>query len=404
MKTEWSKISLTFLFLVALIGTLVRSVTFIPIPFEYINLVHAHSHTAFQGWVYLIMLLLLTKTFLTENQIVKGRYPLQFRLTIFVVIGVLVSFSLQGYGLYSIIFSTLFQLLTYWFTFCFFKDVKKVRATTPNSISIRFVKTGLWLGLLSSILPYAIGIASAKGLNGTETYNSLIYSFLHLQYNGWFLFVVLGLFFNLLDRNGIPYVEKFGTRFYWLFTIVVVPAISLSLLGMEFSSGIRSIAYVSAVIMGIALIYFIRTIPIKLTTYIASKSSWFKLFFFTFLVSFVLKIILQCISVFPFFETYAFYNKPIIISYLHLSLIGSISFLFLALLIEKKWLVLNGLVKIGSSLLLLGFAVTEVLLALTGLGLFHSQTLLIMGSAAMTLGVLLLIVSGIQKKPKHGTI
>lgn len=400
MKNEWSKIGLTFLFLVALIGTLLRSAAFIPVSFDYLNFVHAHSHTAFQGWVYLLMQLLLTNTFLTEKQIKKRQYPLQFKLTVFVVVGVLISFAWQGYGLYSIVFSTLFQLLNYWFIFSFLKDIKKVSPSMQNSLSIKFVKTGLWLGMLSTILPYAIGIVSAKGLNGTDAYNSLIYSFLHLQYNGWFLFVVLGLCFNYLDRKSIPYNKKNGIRFYWLFTIIVIPSISLSLLGMEFSIHIQVVAYLSAFTLGISLVYFILTIPLQIIARIREESIWFKLYFLTFLASFVSKTILQCLSIFPFFEACAFFNKPIIIAYLHLSLIGAISFLFFALLLEKKYLVLNGRVKTGSAFLLLGFAITEILLLLSGLGLFHNQILLIIGSTAMASGILLMMISGAKKKTR----
>ena len=117
MKKEWSKISLIFFLVVALIGTLLRSIFFIPIPLGYRNLVHAHSHVAFQGWIYTIIILLLTNLYLKKNQIQKGRYPLQFKLTVFVLTGTLITFSLQGYGLYSILFSTLFQLLNYWFIY-----------------------------------------------------------------------------------------------------------------------------------------------------------------------------------------------------------------------------------------------------------------------------------------------
>ncbi|MBK7526565.1 MAG: hypothetical protein IPI59_03200 [Sphingobacteriales bacterium] len=112
MKAEWCKISLFFLFVVAFIGTLLRLVAYVPIPFKYTNFVHAHSHTAFQGWVYLTMFLLLANTFLTDRQIEKKRYLLQFKLTIFIIFGVLVSFSLQGYGLYSIIFQPYTNCLT----------------------------------------------------------------------------------------------------------------------------------------------------------------------------------------------------------------------------------------------------------------------------------------------------
>jgi len=403
MKTEWSKISLIFLFLIALIGTLLRSVAFIPIPLDYLNLVHAHSHTAFQGWVYLIMHLFLTSTFLTEKQILKGHYPLQFKLTVTVVIGVLISFSLQGYGLYSILFSTLFQLLNYWFIIRFLNDLKKENYSDQSSLAIKFSKTGLGFGVLSTLLPYAIGIASVKGLNGTDTYNSLVYTFLHLQYNGWFLFVVLGLFFNFLDRNNIQYNKKYGVSFYWFFTVAVIPAISLSLLVMDFHNSILPIAYISAALTTVAIVYFILAIPKGLTTSIRNKGVWFRLYFLSFLASFTLKLVLQVLSVFPSFEVYAFFNKSIIIAYLHLSLIGSISLMLLALLIEKGWLVINNRVKAGSGLLLSGFATTELMLVASGLGLFHSQIILIIGSVAMCLGVLLMIISGTKKNKSYGT-
>lgn len=403
MKKEWSKLSLTFLFLVALMGTLLRSASYISIPFEYANLVHAHSHVAFQGWVYLIMFLLLTKSFLNENQIKKGRYSLQFKLTFFIIIGVMASFSLQGYGLYSIICSTLFQGLNYWFIFKFLKDSKKKEETKKYSIALRFVRTGLLFGLLSTIMPYCIGILSAKGGSGSEAYQSLVYTFLHLQYNGWFLFVVLGLFFHFMDKNEISYSQKHANRFFNLLLLSVIPAIALSLLGMSFSGYLTIIAYVAIVFIGGALIYFLFALPNSFITIIKKKNFWLKLYLYAFIGAFVLKMFLQCLSAFPWFKAYAFYNKFLIIGYLHLSLIGAISFLFLALMIERKWLPLNNFVKTGSALLLAGFITTEILLVLMGLGLYSSQLVLIFGSLAMALGVFLLIISGLNSK-KNGTI
>lgn len=388
MKIWWSKISLVFLFLVALIGTLLRSATYISIPLEYVNLVHAHSHVAFQGWVYTILFLLLTCIFIKKQQLKKGRYALQFILTIFIVVGVLISFSLQGYALYSIIFSTLFQLLNYWFIYRFLKDTKG-----DNNLSLRFVKTGLWYGLLSTLMPFGIGILSAKGLQGSEPYQSLVYTFLHLQYNGWFLFVVLGLFFHYFEKNAILINRKHLLRCYWLLTISVIPAISLSLLGMEFSKSIIPLAYISALLLTAGLVFFLLVLPRNLMLHLKQKSKWFTLYFMVFVLSFSLKMVLQILSVLPFFNYYAFHNKNIIIAYLHLSLIGSISFLLLAMMLEMKWLSTNKLVKIGSILLVLGYIITELLLLLSGLGFYFNTILLILGSLAMALGVLFMLFS-----------
>ena len=394
MPHKWSRVSLFFLFTVAFIGTILRSTAFVSFPLEYVNLVHAHSHVAFQGWVYTILMLLLTRTYLKEHQIKSGRYRLQFGLTVLVVAAILISFSWQGYGLYSIVFSTLFQLLNYWFIFRFLKDLKESYSSGEADISVRFVKTGMWLGLLSTLLPVGVGLLSAKGQNGSEAYRSLVYTFLHLQYNGWFLFVVLGLFYRYLCSNQIAFGNKDGLRFYTLLSLAVIPSISLSLLGMGFANYLMPAAYVSALLLAAALWFFIRSLPAKFHALFAHRSYWFKVYLFAFVASFILKMILQSLSVLPPFRAYAAYNKFIIIAYLHLSLIGSISFLLLAMLVAMKWIPVTGSFKLGSALFLTGFLLTEILLSLAGLGLFHSNLFLATGSGVMALGVLAMMVTG----------
>ena len=393
MTGEWSKISLVFLFVVALIGTLLRSVAFVTVPLEYVNLVHAHSHVAFQGWVYTCMILLLTTTYLTAEQVRKGRYPLQFVLTVIVVVGILISFALQGYAFYSILFSSFFQVLNYWFIFRFFKDAKKTEFHYNGDSSLRFVKTGLWFGLLSTLLPIGIGVLSAKGQNGSEAYRSLVYTFLHLQYNGWFLFVVLGLFYRFFDRNHWSYSRREVIRFYYLLAIAVIPSISLSLFSMEFSRHIIPLAYASALILLGALIFFIRGLPKNLFASLEKQGFWFRVYFYGFIASFLLKMALQVLSVLPPFQSYASYNKFIIIAYLHLSLIGSISFLLLALFLDMKWMPVTRRFKAGSALLFAGFGGIEILLALAGLGFFYDPVLLAVGSGCMAFGILTMILN-----------
>ena len=388
MKVHYIKVSLVFFLIVALIGTMLRSTYLITLPFEFQNLLHAHSHVAFQGWIYTVMMLLLAHLFLSKNQISTGRYALQFKLTSVVMIGMLISFSLQGYGLYSIIFSVLFQALNYWFIFSFFRDARHGMDNSEKPVSLRFIRTGLWLGLLSTLLPFGIGVISAKGLNGTEIYNSFIYTFLHLQYNGWFLFAALGLFYKILEMNNVRYCKKNAFRVYYCFTIAVIPAIALSFLGLSFSNYVLLPAYTAAGLQWLGLLYFIRSFAGRLAPLVTQKANWFGIYLYAFLVSFFLKIGLQCISAFPGIKEFTFQNKPVIIAYLHLSLIGVLSFLFLALMIELKWVNMNRLTNAGSVLLISGFAVTEVMLVLNGLALYSNPVALSVGSLAMALGIL----------------
>ncbi|MEM0940464.1 MAG: hypothetical protein AAF600_09805 [Bacteroidota bacterium] len=122
---------------------------------------------------------------------------------------------------------------------------------------MRFVKTGLWLGILSTLVPIGIGITSAKGLNGSELYRSLVYAFLHLQYNGWFLFIALGLFYRFLVTNRIAYHQQYANRFYCFYALAVLSAIALSLLGMSFANDLWPLVYLAVCLQGIGIIYFI---------------------------------------------------------------------------------------------------------------------------------------------------
>jgi hypothetical protein len=318
----------------------------------------------------------------------KGRYPLQFKLTIVIIIGVLISFSMQGYALFSIIFSTLFQTLNYWFIYRFFQDTKQ----HPRTLSLRFIKTGLLLGVLSTFVPFVIGYLAAKNLNGSEIYNACVYTFLHLQYNGWFLFVAIGLFFRLLDKYQANYQAKLANWSYLLFATSVLPAISLSLLGMSYSTYALPIGVVAAVAQCGGLILFLLSLKDSIKAWLTQQSFIARSFLTLFLTSFVVKTILQGLSILPALQDMVFHNKLLILSYLHLSLIGVISALFLGLLFESKWLASSRFASFGGILFLMGFFITELLLVLGGLQYYYSNEVILGGSAMMAIGALLLVV------------
>lgn len=391
MRSEWSSISLLFLFCVAVIGTSLRAIHFVELPLQYPFLVHAHSHVAFHGWVYTLIMLLTTGLFLSKQQVAKGLYGLQFKITVFVIVGILVSFALQGYGLYSIIFSSLFQLLNYWFIFRFFKDSNSFESKAPPIISIRLVKTGFWLGLLSTLAPWAIGVLSARGLSGTEAYHSLVYFYLHFQYNGWFLFVVLGLLFRFLEHQEIRFDVKDANYFYWSLTLAVVPAYTLSLLGMSFRDSLMLPAIFSATLQLFGLFFLWKMLRLVLVKWFSQSDILLRIFTLTALISFFLKVILQAISIIPVMETYAFGSKNLILAYLHLSLIGVISFFLIAFMLRLQWLSRQWPTFVGSTFLIIGFMATEIILVLSGFNWWYPHTLLFVFSGLMAVGILLLL-------------
>tara|TARA_R110001592_G_scaffold88812_5_gene261430 strand:- start:169 stop:1392 length:1224 start_codon:yes stop_codon:yes gene_type:complete len=364
MNTNWSKIGLTFFFIVALLGSIMRLAPFTALFVEYKHILHAHSHVAFQGWVYIILFLLISKIYIDKSMLEKRNYKLLFITTIATVFGIMVSFLIQGYALFSIAFSSLFQVVNYWFVYRFFKDVKSSEKAKKHFFSIRFIKTAMLLMLFSTFGPWAVGILSAKGLAGSEYFNSALYFFFHFQYNGWFTFAVLGLFFAWLEKINIGFDLKAANTFFILSTFTIIPTYSLSLLGMSFANYFTLIATISATIQLYAVYYLMKSMRLSFKTVKRLFSPWAYSLLLVAASCFLFKNILQFASTFSFVNNLAFENKFIIIGYIHLVMIGFISCFLLAILFQLNWLKIN---KTGLILLVTGFVLSEVTLILLGL-------------------------------------
>ena len=392
MTKNWSKISLTFFFTIAVLGTTMRLAPFSDIFINYEHLLHAHSHVAFQGWIYTALFLLISNIYLTDELIKSGKYKLQFYLTLITVLGIMLAFIIEGYAFFSILFSSLFQLLNYWLTYRFFKDVKKSKKARNHQFSLKFIKAGLLLMVISTMGPWAIAVISAKGLAGSEYFNAAIYFFLHFQYNGWFAFAIIGLFFWLLEHYQISFKRKEANLFFVLFTIAVIPAYCLSLLGMSFRASIIIFGYIGAVLQLIALFYFIQSISNSYQLMKQHFSTIVKTLLLFVLIVFSARILLQFISLFPFLQELAFGNRFLIIAYIHLIMLGFMSFFILAIFFQLSYLKENSnLIKAGIIALILGFCGSEFILLALGFSLpmFNSLFFLLIASTAMAIGILL---------------
>ena len=95
--------------LLSLIGLLLRAFPIFPVPyFSYKNVLHAHSHFAFGGWVIPVLTFLILKFF---PEVCTHSSYRHWRNSIVLMLvssyGMLLSFPYQGYGSVSIVFSTL---------------------------------------------------------------------------------------------------------------------------------------------------------------------------------------------------------------------------------------------------------------------------------------------------------
>jgi len=178
-------------FVAALMGLALRYTYISPISINYRFLTHAHSHVAMLGWVYLMLYTLYFHYFVPNK---KPVYISLFWITQVSVIGMMISFPIQGYAAISITFSTLHIFCSYYFFRLIWKNLK-----TDSKVSKLLLKTSLLFMLTSTIGVWCLG--PAVGLLGQASafYQIAIQFFLHFQFNGWFLVAVLAILFHKLQ-------------------------------------------------------------------------------------------------------------------------------------------------------------------------------------------------------------
>ena len=114
---NWIKIALMNLGLVALLGVTLRYKIAFSLPFiDQKNLLHGHSHFAFSGWISQALMALLLYYLLKQGQAnVLKRYRIILFSNLLTAYGMLISFPIQGYAFFSILFSTLSIFISYVF-------------------------------------------------------------------------------------------------------------------------------------------------------------------------------------------------------------------------------------------------------------------------------------------------
>ncbi|WP_187261879.1 hypothetical protein [Pontibacter beigongshangensis] len=373
-KEQWhgtlvrARVALGYFVLVGALGLLLRWQVVHPVEgLNYKYFLHAHSHVALLGWLYCALFAALLYAYPPSTVKQRKLFKWQFLVTLLAVNGMLLSFPVQGYALFSITFSTLHILVSYWFAWSFWKHVRHDNNLwQKHSISLRFIGLSLLFMVLSSIGPWAMGPIMATGGTGSELYFSAIYFYLHFQYNGWFAFAVLGLFFWLLDQKRIPYSQVQATRMLWLLGVACVPAVVLSFLWTKPAAVWYWVGGAAAALQVFALVLFLKLLWDIRGELLHHFSTWVRGLFGLALFCLSVKLVMQMASAFPAVADLAYQVRYFIIGYLHLSLLGFASVFMLGFFLHQKLYRLGRYAKLGLSLLLLFFLITEALLFLQG--------------------------------------
>ena len=348
-------IALFYFLLVSFMGILMRFYFVTDLPINYKYLLHAHSHTALLGWIYLGLTTLIYKVFLKKAEKPK-LYKRIFLITNISIVGMIVTFPFQGYALFSIIFSTLFLFASYWFAWFAMKYVPK---DFKKRFSWLLIKTSLWYLVISSIGPWTIGGVMATLGSESIWYKSSIYFYLHFQYNGWFILALLGLLFFILEEKGVQFNLQKLKSFFLLFNFGVLLTVFLSVLWFVPPIGIYILGGIGAVAQAFAFyeLYWIlrEHFPVIKKTFGIQA-----LFLFKIAVGLmVIKLLMQILSAHPYFASLAYHLKDFVIGYLHLVFLGIVIPAMLAFFVYFK---LIRLPKSFIILFFLAFVITEALI------------------------------------------
>ncbi len=401
MRKHWIFICFINFFIASLMGLLLRWMYVAPIQgvnFQF--LMHGHSHVAMLGWVYLMLYSLIFHFFVPKETQEKPIYNRLFWLTELAVVGMMIDFPAQGYAFVSILFSTLHIFCSYYFCHLIWKDAKPT--TFPEK---RMLRTALFFMVFSTLGVWCLG--PAVGLLGKASafYQIAIQFFLHFQFNGWFLFAVLALFFKQAKLN---IDENKFHLFYNLFVIGTVLTLALPVSWSLSNPIFYWINAVGVVIQLFSAVLFIQLIHPQFQSFFIPLSSLEKTVYRFAFFSLALKVIIQLVVLVPELAQVSHQIRNFVIGYIHLTMLGIITgflfgFAFQNNFINSK----NGIQKWGTILFLLGFVATEILLFLQGIWLFLNNGSfpnyyqnLFLSSIFLPMGLLMLTIGIFKLKSK----
>lgn len=362
-QLSWGKLALFSFLLVSILGVLMRYKIAFSLPWvDQKNLQHAHSHFAFSGWVTLGLMLVMVHFLKHALSISISKYKKILIAQILISYGMLVSFTISGYGLASIFLSTTSIVVFVWFAILFYKDSSR---SSSHHQCLKWYYASLALGIIATLGTFSLAYTKITNNTDLHTYLASLYYYLHFQYNGWFFFSIIGSLIYYLTY--VKNIKVNDSQIFSGFILSIVPAYGLSVLWLDLPMYI----YVFVVIAAIAQVFALfGLVKILWVNRLSIWTKWTEPIALTLIfggVAMVIKFLLQLGSVVPELSELAFGFRPIVIAYLHLVLLAFTSVVLISLLIGFNFITIGkGFVK-ALSLLLIGIFLNELVLAVQGI-------------------------------------
>jgi hypothetical protein len=357
---RWFGAALANLFIAALIGCSLRAMYVVELPFvRFKALLHAHSHVALLGWMFIATCIFL---FRFSGPRAFGPWPRRWlAVAQIAVVGMLVSFPIEGYGPFSTTFSTVHLLVSYALVWHLWRATRSWNATGSRAL----VRLALVLMALSTIGVWAVPVINANGLFGTEVYYWSVQFFLHFQFNGWLWFAALALWSRWAEQHGMPTPLDRTTVRLWAVSVFLTYALAIAW------SERHAVVYATNSLGVLVQLWAgwrtgnaIRIAQQRLQA-IVPLWAWRCVTYA--LIGMGIKVIMQAAVAIPQVATLAFTVRNYVVGFIHLNMLGALSLMLFAMaLLAGWWRSTDRMLRIGLSLFTSGVLLTEVLLFAQG--------------------------------------
>ncbi len=398
---KWLRIAILNLTIVSFIGIILRYKIAFSLPFiDQKQLLHGHSHFAFTGWVTAALMALMV-AFLYIKGLTDAfkRYRWLLITNLISAYGMVLSFPVEGYGLFSISFSTLSVAVSYVFALYFWKDAKRLQLT---SISRYWFNAACLFSVISSLGAFALSFMMAAHVIHQNWYLSSNYYYLHFQYNGWFFFACMGLIADKLELLQINH--KWRKAIFYIFFLACFPAYFLSTLWMPLPVWLYVMVIMAALAQVVGWFMFLKIIVSNKAILNNATSKTGKVLLMLSAFACTVKVLLQTISVYPPISDLAFGFRPIVIGYLHLVLFGVITLGILGYMASSKFISLGKTAVTGIIIFVTGMIFNEIMLLMQGaegmeyVYIPYSNELLLLAALIIFTGLVLFVTSQYKNK------
>jgi hypothetical protein len=399
----WFLIALVDLFAAAIIGVLLRAMYIVELPFvNFRPWLHGHSHTALLGWLFIGVAVAL----LHDGG--RGDLTTRVRWILFgiqaAVVAMLVSFPLQGYGVFSISASTVHMVLAYTLLGAIWRSGN----AWPAKGSRALLRFAIGFFVLSTLGILAIGPIIATGHQGAEIYYWSVQFFLHFQFNGWFWFAAMALGVRWAERNGLAFTMDRLTLGLWVASAVLTYALAIA-----WSEPLPAVFATVSVGVGLQVWAAVRTLRILMRLGAQAHERfprWGRILIGIALISMAMKVVVQAAVAIPEFAVMAFTVRHYVMGFIHMNTLGMMTMLLLAYAVMHGWCDLRSrTLRVGIALIAAGILLSELLLFTQGTFFWAGWGLitghywhLTVASALIPVGVAMVLVKGLSTR--HSSI